>query len=59
MLIYIATVGGSRAGLNEREAPGKLVTASPPKRLAKLRSVSQCFNFAKAPVETVRTDTIW
>jgi len=30
----------SRAGLNEREAPGKIVTAKPPKRLAQLRSVS-------------------
>jgi len=30
----------SRAGLNEREAPGKVVAARPPKRLAQLRSVS-------------------
>jgi len=29
-----------RAGLNEREAPGKVVTARPPKHLAQLRSVS-------------------
>jgi len=29
---YTITVG--RAGLNEREAPGKVVTARPPKRLA-------------------------
>jgi len=29
-----------RAGLNEREAPGKFHTAKPPKRLAQLRSVS-------------------
>jgi len=29
-----------RAGLNEREAPGKIVTARPPKRLAQLRSLS-------------------
>ena len=27
----------ARAGLNEREAPGKVVTARPPKRLAQLR----------------------
>jgi len=27
-----------RAGLNEREAPGKVVTARPPKRLAQLCS---------------------
>jgi len=30
----------SRAGLNESEAPSKVVTARPPKRLAQLRSVS-------------------
>ena len=30
----------NRAGLNEREAPGKVLTARPPKRLAQLRSVS-------------------
>jgi len=30
----------SRAGLNEREAPGKAVTAGPTKRLAQLRSGS-------------------
>jgi len=30
----------ARAGLNEHEAPGKVVTARPPKRLAQLRSVS-------------------
>jgi len=30
----------ARAGLNEREAPGKIVTARPPKRLAQMRSVS-------------------
>jgi len=29
-----------RAGLNEREAPCKVVTARPPKHLAQLRSVS-------------------
>jgi len=29
-----------RVGLNEREAPGKVVTARPPERLAQLRSVS-------------------
>jgi len=29
-----------RAGLNEHEAPGKVVTSRPPKRLAQLRSVS-------------------
>jgi len=28
----------ARAGLNEREAPGKVVTARPPKSLAQLRS---------------------
>jgi len=27
----------ARAGLNERETPGKVVTAIPPKRLAQLR----------------------
>jgi len=31
----------TRAGINEREAPGKFVTACPPKRLAQLSSVSQ------------------
>jgi len=30
----------ARAGLNEREAPGKVVTARPLKRIAQLRSVS-------------------
>ena len=30
----------ARVGLNEREAPGKVVTARPPKRLAQLRGVS-------------------
>ena len=30
----------NRAGLNEREAPGKVVSTSPPKRLTQLRSVS-------------------
>ena len=30
-----------RAGLNEREAPGKVMTVRPPKRLAQLRSVSR------------------
>jgi len=29
----------ARAGLNEREAPGKVVTARPPKRLVQLRNV--------------------
>jgi len=32
-----------RAVLNEREAPGKVKTARPPKRLAQLRSVSHAF----------------
>jgi len=32
--------GTYRGGLNEREAPGKVVTVRPPKRLAQLRSVS-------------------
>jgi len=31
----------ARAGLNEREAPAKVMTARPPKRWAQLRSVSQ------------------
>jgi len=31
---------GGRAGLNEREVPGKVVTARPPKRLAQLRNIS-------------------
>jgi len=30
----------NRAGLNEREAPGEVMTAGPPKRLAQLSSVS-------------------
>jgi len=30
----------NRAGLNEREPPGKVMTARPPKRLAQLSSVS-------------------
>jgi len=34
-----------KAGLNEREAPGKVVTARPPKRLAQLRSVSHTSSF--------------
>jgi len=33
-------IPASRAELNEREAPGKGVTARPPKRLAQMRSVS-------------------
>jgi len=33
-------ISGTRAGLNEREAPGKVVTARPPKRFAQLPSVS-------------------
>jgi len=33
-------MGGGRAGLNEREAPGKIVTARPPKSLAQLSNVS-------------------
>jgi len=32
--------GCGRAGSNEREAPGKVMTASPSKRLAQQRSVS-------------------
>jgi len=32
--------GKTRAGLNEREAPGKVVTARPTNRLAQPRSVS-------------------
>jgi len=39
-LAYRCGMGGVRAGLNEREAPGKVVTARPPKRLAQLLSVS-------------------
>jgi len=33
-------VGANRAGLNEHEAPSKIVTARPVKRLAQLCSVS-------------------
>jgi len=35
----------NKAGLNEREAPGKVVTARPPKRLAQLRGVSHASSF--------------
>jgi len=45
---------GGRAGLNEREAPGKVVTARPPKRFGATR-----FKFVEAPVKNVKTDTIW
>jgi len=34
---WAADVGGPRAGLNEREAPGKVVTGRSPKRLVQLR----------------------
>jgi len=48
-----------RAGLNEHEAPGKVLTARPPKRLAQLLSVWHAlFNFAEVPVKNVNTDTI-
>jgi len=66
---------GTRAGLNDREALGKVVTARPTKGLAQLCLVDQWFptapksesmpstcsrfNFAKAPVKGVKTDTIW
>jgi len=52
--------GAVKAGLNEREAPGKVVTARPPKRLAQLqRSKCPRFNYAEALVKTVKTDTFW
>jgi len=35
----------SRTELNESEAPGKVVTVSPPNRLAQLRSVSHAPSF--------------
>jgi len=47
-----------RAGLNEREAPGKIVTARPPKPLAQLFTCPG-FKFAEAAVKKVKTDTIW
>jgi len=51
----------ARAGLNEREAPGKVVKARAPTRLAQLRSVSHAssFQLCRAPVKNVKTDTIW
>jgi len=58
-LLALATC---RTGLNEREAPGKVVTARPPKCLAQLRSVSHSyyrFNFAETPVENVKANTTW
>ena len=43
MLFSLQTLipGSGRAGLNERETPGKVVTARPPKCLTQLRSVSR------------------
>jgi len=54
-------IAASRAGLNEREAPGKIMTARPLKRLAQLSSVSHTLrvNFAKTLVKNVKSDTIW
>ena len=49
-----------RAGLTEREAPGRVATARPPKRLAQLHMAFYTrFNFAEAPVIIVRSDMIW
>jgi len=48
-----------RAGLNEREAPDKVVTARAPKRWAQLLFTCSRSNFAEAPINNVRTDTIW
>jgi len=43
----------ARAGLNEREAPGNVVTARPPKCLAQLCSVSKALDeTSKALVKT-------
>jgi len=49
-----------RAGLNEREAPGKVVTARSTKRSAQLRSVSNALvsTLQKHP-SNVKTYTIW
>ena len=49
--------GKPRAGLNKREAPGKIVTVRPPKRV--VFHMRPRFNFAKAPVKNVETDTTW
>jgi len=53
-------VAVSRAGLNEREAPGKVVTARPHKHLAQLRSVSHALvSTLQSTGQIVKTDTIW
>ena len=54
-----------RDGLNEREAPGKVVTARPPKRLAQLLSISHALvstlqkhqTSKRQKVKNVKTDT--
>jgi len=50
-----------RAGLNESEAPDKVVIASSPKPFNEiaLRSTYPHFNFAEALVKNVKTDTFW
>ena len=50
-----------RAGLNEREAPGKVATARPPKRLAQLRTFSHVLvsTLQKHRSIKVKIDTIW
>jgi len=50
-----------RAGLNECEAPGKIVTAMPPSTLsATVKCFKRpCFKFAETPVKNVKTDAIW
>jgi len=39
-IVANVAIATGRAGLNEREAPGKIVTSRPPQRLAQLWSVS-------------------
>jgi len=50
-----------RAGLNEREDPGKVVTAKPPKCFAQLRSVSNALvaTLQNHRSKTSKLDTIW